>query len=96
MDCLDLTPNERWRGELERVIPTKDVFLLFWSTKAMISPWVKWEFETARRSKGLESIRPMPLEDPMIDPPPDELKHLHFRDRYLIARQGFLHANESQ
>jgi hypothetical protein len=35
MDCLDLTPTERWQRELEAVIPTKDVFLLFWSANAM-------------------------------------------------------------
>ena len=90
MDCLDLTPNERWQRELERVIPTRDAFLLFWSVNAMNSRWVAWELQTAASRKGLDCVRPMPLDDPEIAPPPEALKHLHFRDRYLLARQGFL------
>ena len=95
MDCLDLTPNEAWQGELKRVIPSKEVFLLFWSVNASESPWVAWELQQAKASKGLEWIRPMPIDDPAIAPPPDDLKHLHFGDRYLIARQAFLRRNES-
>ena len=37
----------------------------------------------------------MPIDDPAIAPPPDDLKHLHFGDRYLIARQAFLRRNDS-
>ena len=53
MDCLDLTPNEEWQGELQRVIPSKEVFLLFWSVSASESPWVAWELQQAKASKGL-------------------------------------------
>jgi hypothetical protein len=88
MDCLDLTPNEDWKRELQSIIPTKDAFLLFWSANARQSPWVAWEMSIAAASRGLESIVPMPLEDPTVAPPPDQLKHLHFRDRYLIAHQA--------
>ena len=95
MDCLDLTPNEAWQGELKRVIPSKEVFLLFWSVNASESPWVAWELQQAKASKGLEWIRPMPIDDPAIAPPPDDLKHLHFGDRYLIARQAFLRRTDS-
>jgi hypothetical protein len=89
LDCLDLNPNERWQRELESVIPARDVFLLFWSVRAMNSPWVRWELQTAWRCKP-RAIRPMPLDDPEIAPPPEELKDLQFRDRYLVARQAFL------
>jgi len=88
MDCLDLTPNAAWQHELERVIPSKETFLLFWSVNASQSPWVAWELGQAKASKGLEWIRPMPIDDPAIAPPPDDLKHLHFGDRYLIAREA--------
>jgi TIR domain len=88
MDCLDLTPNEDWKRELQRIIPTKEAFLLFWSANARRSPWVAWELEMAAAARGVESIVPMPLEDPDMAPPPDRLKHLHFRDRYLIAHQA--------
>ena len=90
MDCLDLTPNDEWQRELERVIPTKDAFLLFWSANARRSRWVAWELQHAKATKGLRWIRPMPLDDPAVVPPPDDLKHLHFGDRYLIAEQAFL------
>jgi hypothetical protein len=87
MDCLDLTPNENWKRELEAIIPTKDAFLLFWSVNARKSEWVAWELKVATSSpRGVESVLPMPLEDPAVAPPPDVLKHLHFRDRYLLAR----------
>ncbi len=90
MDCLDLTPNEAWRNELEHVIAQVDAFMLFWSKHAMTSPWVNWEWQMARDKKGIGFIRPFPLDDPTIAPPPDELKHLHFRDRYLMARNAML------
>jgi hypothetical protein len=90
MDCLDLTPNDEWQRELQRVIPTKDAFLLFWSVNARRSRWVAWELQHAKATKGLGWIRPMPIDDPAVAPPPEDLKHLHFGDRYLIARQAFL------
>jgi len=95
MDCLDLTPNEEWQRELQRVIPTRDTFLLFWSVNASHSRWVAWELAQAKASKGLGWIRPMPIDDPSVAPPPDDLKHLHFGDRYLIARQAFLKRTET-
>src|SRR5262249_54574634 len=85
--CLDLTPNERWQRELERVIPAQDAFLLFWSTNAMASASVAWEMSVAETSRNIDYIRPMPLESPDIAPPPEKLKHLHFGDRYLYARE---------
>jgi hypothetical protein len=94
MGCLDLMPNERRRQELERIIPAKDTFLLFWSVNARASQSVAWELHVAKTTKGLAYVRPMPIDDPDIAPPPDELKHLQFRDRYLIARQGFLRGDE--
>ena len=90
MDCLDLTPNQDWRKELERLIPSKDWFLLFWSINASRSPWVEWELQHDRSSKGIDWIRPMPIEDPETAPPPDFLQHLQFRDKYLLVREAFL------
>lgn len=94
MDCLDLTPNDEWQRELQRVIPTKDAFLLFWSVNASHSRWVEWELQHAKASKGVDWIRPMPIDDPSVAPPPEDLKHLHFGDRYLIAREAFLRRAE--
>jgi hypothetical protein len=62
-DCLDLTPNEAFKPQLEVQIGKRDVFLLFWSRHARDSRWVLWEFETARAKRGMDAILPMPLED---------------------------------
>ena len=68
----------------------KDVFFLFWSANAMSSPWVKWELQTVKTTRGLEVVCPMPLDDPATAPPPEELAHLNFRDRFLTARKSAL------
>jgi serine/threonine protein kinase len=96
VDCLDLQPNEDWKRELERIIPTKEAFLLFWSVNAKSSEWVAWELEHARASKGIGWIRPMPIDDPEIAPPPEFLRHLQFRDKYLVMRQAFLRYREQR
>ncbi|MGB7948609.1 MAG: toll/interleukin-1 receptor domain-containing protein, partial [Candidatus Binatia bacterium] len=62
-DCLDLTPNEAFKAQLEAQIGKRDVFLLFWSRHARDSKWVLWEFETACLKPGMDAILPMPLED---------------------------------
>jgi hypothetical protein len=94
MDCLDLKPNEPWRNELERVIPEQDAFFLFWSANAMKSKWVDWEWRHALAKKGIDVVRPFPLDDPAVAPPPQELQHLHFRDRYMMAREALARVAE--
>lgn len=87
-DCLDLTPNEEFKPQLEAQIAARDVFLLFWSRNAMASQWVRWELDTARAKPGLDAILPMPLEDPALAPPPPGFEDRHLRDRYLMAGYG--------
>jgi hypothetical protein len=87
-DCLDLTPNETFKPQLAAEIAKRDVFLLFWSRHASASPWVNWEYQTARTQKGLDAILPMPLEDPAIAQPPPEFADRHMRDRFMIAGYG--------
>lgn len=87
-DCLDLQPNKSFRQEIEAQIAQRDVFLLFWSRNAAASQWVQWEYETARTTRGLDAILPMPLEDPAIAPPPADLADRHFRDRFMLAGYG--------
>lgn len=84
-DCLDLTPNEDFKPQLANEILHRDSFVLFWSRRAAISPWVRWEYITARDALGLEAILPMPLEDPALAPPPPELADRHWRDRFMVA-----------
>jgi hypothetical protein len=87
-DCLDLTPNEAFKPQLEAQIGKRDIFLLFWSRHARDSKWVLWEFETARAKRGMNAILPMPLEDPALAPPPPGFEDKHMRDRFMIAGYG--------
>jgi hypothetical protein len=84
-DCLDLQPNETFKAQLEHEIASRDVFLLFWSTHAAASQWVRWEYDQARAAKGLDAIVPMPLQDPSIAHPPAEFETAHLRDRFMMA-----------
>ena len=84
-DCLDLKSNAAFQPQIKDQISRREVFLLFWSRNAAASPWVKWEYQTARDTLGVDAILPMPLEDPAIAPPPPELADRHLRDRFMMA-----------
>lgn len=93
-DCLDLNPNEKFKPQLADRIGSSDVFMLFWSRNASASPWVRWEYDTARQAKGLAAVIPMPLEDPKIAPPPPEFDGAHMRDRFMVARYALTKIDE--
>ena len=93
-DCLDLQSDKSFQPQLKEQISKRDVFLLFWSRSAAASPWVKWEYQTARDTRGLDAILPMPLEDPAIAPPPAELADRHLRDRFMLAGYGLAKISE--
>ena len=93
-DCLDLKPGDAFKPQLAKQIEARDVFLLFWSRRAALSQWVRWEYTTAMNRKGLDAILPMPLEDPAIAPPPPELADRHMRDRYMLAGYGLAKVRE--
>jgi hypothetical protein len=93
-DCLDLNPNEAFKPQLSQHIADSDVFLLFWSRHASASPWVHWEYDTARKAHGLDAVLPMPLEDPRIAPPPPEFADAHMRDRFMMARYALARIDE--
>jgi hypothetical protein len=82
-DVLDLKAGSRWSNELYRRIDESDVLFLFWSSAVKASDWVEREWRYCLKTKGDEQIRPVIIEGPPIAPPPDELSHLHFRDRIL-------------
>jgi hypothetical protein len=90
MDCMSLHPGEEWKPRLEREIKERDLFILFWSSYAKSSKWVKWEWKTALKQKGLSGIDPHPLEPvSKASNPPKELKDLHFGDLYMAVRKGY-------
>ncbi len=83
VDSIKLRSGENWLNELEKHIPNKDVFYLFWSKDAAKSKWVEKEWKMALDKKDISYIDPVPLDDPMDTPPPNELSALHFNDAYL-------------
>jgi hypothetical protein len=91
-DLLTLEPGERFKPRIYQEIDRCDLFLLFWSSHAAQSEWVRSETEyaLARRSKSgseFPDITPIILEGPPLPTPPDSLKDIHFNDalRFVIA-----------
>jgi hypothetical protein len=92
-DVLNLEPGSRWEKELYRHIDESDLFLLFWSTPARASQWVRQELLYAlQRRAGNDmappEIMPVVIEGPPPPPPPEELRHLHFNDYFLYLLAG--------
>lgn len=83
LDAAMLRSGEYWEKKLWEVIPTCDVFYLFWSRNASTSPWVEKEWRCALDTKGLDFIDPVPLVSPEEIPPPLELASKHFNDWIL-------------
>jgi hypothetical protein len=87
-DIMDLEPGQIWEEELYRSINHCDLFLLFWSSAAKISSWVRREVDYALScqeeagNKGPD-IRPVLIEGPPVPEPWDHLRHLHFNDKSL-------------
>ena len=87
-DLLSLEPGDRWLNRIELGIDQCDLFLLFWSSDAKGSEWVRQEVQYALARKAGDDltppeIRPVIIEGPPIVEPWEELAHLHFNDRLL-------------
>lgn len=88
-DVLDLEPGQRWERELYRQIAECDLFLLFWSSAAKESKWVRSETGEALRladasgELGQPTLTPVLIEGPPVPTPWPELSHLHFNDKLL-------------
>jgi hypothetical protein len=83
-DVLDLEPGERWERKLYLSIREGDLFVLFWSSAARDSEWVRKETQYALDCKTSEfdppEITPIILGRPPVPKPWPELAHLHFND----------------
>jgi hypothetical protein len=88
LDVLSLRSGQDWEQELWRVIPSKDIFYLFWSRNASQSEWVEKEWRCALEARGLEFIDPVPLVSPDVVPPPPELASRYFNDWILAFKRG--------
>ncbi len=86
LDCLSLNPGEAWKPRLAQEIRARDLFLLFWSPDSAQSQWVEWEWRTALAEKGEAGMQLHPLATGVM--PPEELKHLHFGDVYMLVREA--------
>lgn len=82
-DVLSLRSGQKWELELWKVVPSRDVFYLFWSKAASRSEWVEKEWKCALQTRGVDYIDPVPLVSPAAIPPPPELAALHFNDWML-------------
>jgi hypothetical protein len=80
LDAVHLRVGEDWQQRLETEIATRDRFFLFWSAAACRSPWVEFEWRTALRTRGLEHIAPVRLDELALAPPPADLASRHFGD----------------
>jgi hypothetical protein len=80
-DILDLDPGDEWLSKIYSWIDESDIFLLFWSSNARNSRWVKKEWQRALGRNVKNFIRPVLIEGPPFPQPPPELAHLHFFDR---------------
>jgi hypothetical protein len=81
-DRKSIRPGEQWKPRLRYEIGARDIFWLFWSRKAMKSPWVEWEWRTALSEKTINRIQPHPLEPSDLAPAPEELSELQFGAMY--------------
>jgi TIR domain-containing protein len=93
-DVLSLDPGQRWEQELYRQIEECDLFLLFWSTAAKESDWVRKEALEALRlavasgESERPTVGPVLIEGPPVPLPWPELAHLHFNDKLLYLMNG--------
>ena len=91
-DILHLDPGDRWEQKLYRHIDQADLFLLFWSSAARNSKWVRKEIRYALDRKGPRDsppeIVPVVIEGPPPPAPWPELENLHLTDRLLYLMSG--------
>ncbi len=94
VDVISLRAGQDWEKLLQAYIRKSEIFYLFWSSAALRSKWVDYEWKYALKVHGISSIDPFPLERPEMAPPPQELKSLHFNSKYqmFIDAEKYLQA----
>lgn len=83
VDVMNLRSGDDWERKLNEAITQSDVFYLFWCRHAKKSEWVEKEWRYAYQSRGIDFIDPVPLESPVLAPPPPELSKKHFNEPIL-------------
>lgn len=90
-DILSLEPGQRWERQLYREIETCDLVLVFWSTAAKNSEWVRREVNFAlerQNNSHRPDIIPYLLEGPPAPVPHEEWQALHFNDPMYYTMLG--------
>ncbi|MGN0465502.1 MAG: TIR domain-containing protein [Lachnospiraceae bacterium] len=82
-DVDSLRSGDDWERAIHQEIEKRDILFLCWSHFARESKWVNAEWRYVFENKGADYIEPIPIELPDICPPPKELKHKHFNDKFL-------------
>lgn len=100
-DILSLSPGQRWEAGLYREIDDCDLVLLFWSSHAKSSIWVKKEIDYAlsiqAESSGHEpDIKPVIIEGPPIPKPHDDWSDIHFNDPFYYIILGVDRENQTR
>ena len=86
LDVDSIRAGEDWEQKLRDEVPTRDAFFLYWSENAAQSEWVEREWKLALERRGLDYIKPMPL-DPISAP--EELAPLQFADKWSRLAEYF-------
>ncbi len=86
-DVETLRSGEDWEKKLYQELLNRDVLFLCWSHFAKESKWVEREWKYVLEHKGLDAIEPVPMEDPIFCPPPEELQNKHFNDLEVQMRK---------
>ena len=85
-DKSSLRPGEAFADALREEVEQADLFLLFWSSSARRSEWVRkeaeWALAAQKGNAGAPDILPVILEGPPPAPPFEFLSDRHFDDRY--------------
>lgn len=81
----ELESGDEFWPHITGEIHERDTFLLFWSAAASRSETVRRELQEALIAPGIGSIKPVPLEDPRLYPPPPLLSERIDFNTYWLA-----------
>lgn len=95
-DVEKLRSGQNWEPELYAELMRRDRLFLCWSHFARQSEWVSREWHYVLENKGLDSIDPIPMEDPQFCPPPPELAEKHFNDPSIQYRKKAVPLSEEE
>jgi TIR domain len=94
MGVRNVKPNDPYPLDLLKHIDDADVLYLFWSRDAQNSDWVEREWRYGKARKGVAFIDPVPLADPRLVSPPEQLgDQNHFDDWVVAYREAVKGAN---